>query len=60
MINNGYMPTGFSLTKEDIKKIDDLMTLTKIHNRSYLIRLLIDYFIENKDKISELMKNEKK
>ena len=56
MINKQYIPITFGVDKETAEKIDDLMNLTKIHNRSYLIRLLIDYFIENKDKIPELIK----
>lgn len=58
MMYNKYSPVTLSLNKEYNQKIDDLMTLIETHNRSYLIRLLIDYFIKNKDKIKEL-KNEK-
>lgn len=47
---------GISLDKDTDKKINDLMTLTEIHNRSLLIRLLVNYFIKNKDKIKELIK----
>ena len=54
MMYNKYSPVTLSLNKEYNQKIDDLMTLIETHNRSYLIRLLIDYFIKNKDKIGEL------
>ncbi len=47
---------GISLDKDTDKKINDLMTLTEIHNRSRLIRLLVNYFTKNKDKIQELIK----
>lgn len=55
-MNNKYSSITLSLNKEDIQKIDDLMILIETHNRSYLIRTLIDYFIKNKDKIQELIK----
>ncbi len=47
---------GISLDKDTNKKVNDLMTLTEIHNRSKLFRLMTVYFTENKDKIKELIK----
>jgi len=51
-----YIPICFSLNKKDTQKLEELMNLTKIHNKSHLVRLLIDYFTVNKDKIKELIK----
>ena len=49
-----YVSITIGINKETKENIETLMNLTKIHNRSHLIRLLIDYFAKNKDKIDEL------
>ena len=56
MANKEYTPITFGADEKTAKNIDDLMNLTRIHNRSHLIRLVFDYFIKNKDKIEELIK----
>ena len=49
-------PMTIGVTAKTIENIEDIMNRLKLHNRSHLMKLLVDYFIENKDKIKELKK----
>jgi len=49
-------PMTIGVTAKTIENIEYIMNRLKLHNRSHLMKLLVDYFIENKDKIKELKK----
>lgn len=52
-------PITIGVTAKTIENIEYLMNRLKLHNRSHLMKLLVKYFIKNKDKILELVNNGK-
>lgn len=48
-------PITMGVTGKTIENIEYLMNRLKLHNRSHLMKLLVNYFIKNKDKIKELI-----
>jgi len=48
-------PITMGVTTKTIENIEYLMNKLKLHNRSHLMKLLVNYFIKNKDKIKELI-----
>lgn len=47
-------PMTISVSRKTVENIEYMMNRLKLHNRSHLMKLLVNYFIKNKDKIKEL------